>query len=252
MRLSTIICEGPHDQAFWEGWLGHFNIRPLPPKEREIFQESVKATGYASTNREHAFQATNGDFVGVRPVGSESKILPTLRSILRDRPKYEVSQIVVNLDPDTISGDGQTGLRVADVLREIRKIDSSAQEEDRRVRAFDGAVQIFLVRWEVTGDTPLGVPEKQTLERLVCSAVQRAYPERAEDVAKWLAERRNASTTKPKAFAWSFMAGWHADSGCTDFFKDIWRDPKITTELEIILRENGTWRVAESLALSEG
>jgi hypothetical protein len=252
MRLSTIICEGPHDQAFWEGWLDRFSIRPLPPKEREIFQESVNATGYASTNREHALQTGNGNFVGVRPVGSESKILPTLRSILRDRPKYEVSQIVINLDPDTISGDGQTGLRVTDVLREVRKIDSSATEEDNSIGAFDGAVRIFLVRWEVAGETPLGVPEKQTLERLVCSATQKAYPERAEDVAKWLSERRNASATKPKAFVWSFMAGWHADSGCTDFFKDIWRDPKIAEELKVILQENGTWRVAESLAQGVG
>ena len=247
MTLSTILCEGQHDQAFWEGWLDRFAAQSLSPKDREEFQDSVKATGYASTNREHALRTSNGDFIGVRPVGSDSKILPTLRSLLRDRPKYEVNQIVVNLDPDTLSGDGKTGLRVADVLREVRKLNASAREEASNILAFDGSARIFLVRWEVVGETPAGVPEKQTLERLVCAAIQRAYPERAEDVAKWLVARRSADSTKPKAFVWSFMAGWHADSGCTDFFKDVWRDAKIAAALEQILRQNGTWRVVESL-----
>jgi len=252
MRLSTILCEGPHDQAFWEGWLENFDIKSLPEEQRTSFHTQVRSLKYESSRREHALQSGTGDFVGVRPVDGNSFLVQNLKSLLRNnskmRPATSLSNVVINLDPDTVEGDRQTGVRLPDVLRQVQEIDPTAQEQNGEILAFDGNCRIQLVRWEVAGETPTGVPQKQTLERLVCTALQRAYPVRASEVAVWLASRSDAPTPTPKSFAWSYMAGWYEDHGCIDFYKDVWRDRTVAAELEQILRHNGSWRVAEALA----
>lgn len=256
MRLSTILCEGPHDQAFWVGWLERFSIRSPEPRRRKEFESTIKGVGYDSSNREFALQSPHGGFIGVRPVGGNSFLVQNLKSLLRNniqiRPANCLSQVIVNLDPDTVEGGRQTGVRLPDVLRYVQEIDPTAQEQDGEILAFDNTCRIQLVRWEVAGETPIGVPQKQTLERLVCTALQRAYPVRASEVAAWLASRSDAPTPAPKSFAWSYMAGWYEDHGCIDFYKDVWRDSAVASELELILRHNGSWRVAEALVQNTG
>ena len=245
MRLSVVLCEGYDDRSFWSGWLDGFQI--IRASKSQIVE--IKNTGYESGTGEYALISPTGNFVGVRPVDSDTNLLRNLKSVLRDRPKYAVDRIVISVDPDTVEGDVRTGLRLEDILREAKASDPNAAIVEDNVSLFDGAVTVSLVRWEVAGETPRGVPPKQTLERLVCHAIQAAYPERAENVADWLAARRDPPPRDSgKAFSWSYMAGWFPENGCDDFFRAVWRDAKIAAELRKHLEESGAWGVAAALA----
>jgi len=110
-----------------------------------------------------------------------------------------------------------------------------------------GATTVALVRWEV-GDHPrTGIPTKQSLERIVCAAITAVYGERADRVQKWVSTLGAHSTT-PKTFAWSYMAGWYAEHGCEDFYRQVWRDKGIAAELATLLKACGAWDVAEARA----
>jgi hypothetical protein len=111
-----------------------------------------------------------------------------------------------------------------------------------------GATRIALVRWEA-GDPPhSALPDQQTLERLVCSAIVAAFPARANSVASWLASRPGPPPPDPKEHAWSYMAGWYAEHGCEAFYLNLWHDPNLVRELETRLRAAGAWQIAERLA----
>ncbi|NQT14748.1 MAG: hypothetical protein HQ582_18480 [Planctomycetes bacterium] len=44
------------------------------------------------------------------------------------------------------------------------------------------------------------------------------------------------------------MAGWYAEHGCEAFYKCLWDDRAVITQLESRLRHCGAWRIAEALA----
>ncbi len=240
-RISVILCEGYQDRAFWYGLLEYLKCKfgtntPIPEN-------------YAKGSGEYSGITSSGNFVSILPVGSGTRILPVLKSKLEKLPIRSVDLIVINIDSDYEAGSAVTGLQISDLLKYVQKIDTSVIVSDANILANNGKTQISLARWEVAGETPPGVPTKQTLERVVCMAIQSAYPERAEDIKNWLESRRNPPESSPKAFSWSYMAGWFPEAGCDHFFRALWSDPKIATELERVLRENGAWRIAELLAL---
>ena len=101
--------------------------------------------------------------------------------------------------------------------------------------------------WEAADVTSPGVPSKQTLERLVCSAIVAAYPERGEPVQRWLESRPNPPKANPKEFAWSHMAGWYAKFDRDPFYRALWKDAKVATELQRRLEDCGAWQVAAEL-----
>ncbi|MHC4178430.1 MAG: hypothetical protein ACYSWU_13035, partial [Planctomycetota bacterium] len=111
-----------------------------------------------------------------------------------------------------------------------------------------GATLVSLVRWEASDAPVSGVPTQQTLERLVCAALVAAYPDRGPAVKSWLDARPVGPEAGPKEYGWSYMAGWYAQHGCEDFYRNLWRDERVVAELQSRLTESGAWRVAEALA----
>ena len=87
-----------------------------------------------------------------------------------------------------------------------------------------------------------------SLERLVCAALNAAYPPRANSVQNWLDSRPHPPNPDPKEHAWSYMAGWYADQSCEAFYSSLWIDPQIVTQLESRLRSSGAWQIVESIA----
>jgi hypothetical protein len=111
-----------------------------------------------------------------------------------------------------------------------------------------GETIVSLVLWK-TNDVKIdGVPEHQTLERVVCGALAAAYPGRAPLVHRWLDSRAMVPAPSSKAHAWSYMAGWYAEQGCEYFYRALWRDSELVAELKTRLEFCGAWRVAEALA----
>jgi hypothetical protein len=144
------------------------------------------------------------------------------------------------------------GLRRQDVLHEVQSFDpAAAVNAEGNIDLDGGATKVALIRWE-TGDPPApGLPDQQTLERLVCASLAAAYPPRAKAVQDWLDARPNPPHPPlhdPKEYAWSYMAGWLAGHGCDDFYAHLWRDAVVAHELESRLRSSGAWQLVETLA----
>jgi hypothetical protein len=173
-----------------------------------------------------------------------------MRNRLNARQLDPVSHLVVSIDPDTdANGAGTaTGLRGKDVEREVCAIDPSARRNAAGDVILDqGATTVFLVRWEASDVQLAGVPLKQCLERLVCAALVAAYPNRGPAVEQWLEGRPDPPPAKAKEFAWSHMAGWYADRGCEAFYRALWSDERVASELKSRLTSSGAWRIGDAL-----
>lgn len=251
MSESVILCEGPHDRSFWDGWLksiGCTSLRPPPGKKvYDPFSEEVKGGQFA-------YHSKSGAFVRVIPCFGRDKILPIARNRLKQRVTERLVRLVINIDPDTNADGtsaGATGLRNQDVLAQIQQaeIDSTAKlNADGDIEVDGGATIVSLVRWEASDTVTSGLPNQQTLERLVCAALVAAYPERGPCVQSWLDTRHEPPKANVKEYSWSYMAGWHAGNGCDYFYSGLWNDPKIVSELRTRLEASGAWRIAEALA----
>ncbi len=161
-------------------------------------------------------------------------------------------QLILNIDPDIPaggSGTGLTGLRQQDVLHQVQQLDPGASlNAEGHIEIDGGAVNVALIRWETNDPPARGLPDRQTLERLVCAALAAAYPQRATSVQDWIDKRAKPPLPDPKEHAWSYMAGWYAGHGCEDFYANLWRNAKLASELETRLRSSGAWQIAETLA----
>lgn len=245
MSEAVVLCEGYHDRDFWAGWLEHLGC-PEPEQGKVVDSQGEPVKGHG----QFGYWTPSRRFVRIVPChGKENVLRDARRRIGARRVDPVPSHVVLCIDPDASDGPSTaTGLRTEDVLREVRAIDADAKQNEAGDIELDaGATKVMLARWEVPNVAAAGVPVKQTLERLVCSALVTAYPARGPAVAAWLAARPDAPGAGPKEHAWSHMAGWYAKFGCSAFYKALWSDAKIVAELEARLKSCGAWRVAEEL-----
>jgi len=248
MSESIVLCEGFYDRAFWAGWLLHLGYRQAAV-EGEVFVGTSSRAGKGH----FGYFSKSEQFLKVVPCHGRPHILRQARLLLGERdfePRLRRLVLCVDPDVDTAGDSAATGLRVQDVLALARQYDeSAAPAEGGDVLLDDGSTAVSLVRWEVPGAGAAGVPTVQTLERLICSAIVAVYPGRGPAVGTWLDSRPgDPPDAGPKEFAWSHMAGWYAEHGCSDFFQAVWRDEAVRDQLRFCLTESGAWRVAEALA----
>jgi len=78
-----------------------------------------------------------------------------------------------------------------------------------------GATLVSLIRWDTHDARTPGVPNQQTLERLVCAAICASYPLRGECVQSWLDSRQMPQALTAKEYVWSHMAGCMPDTAAT-------------------------------------
>lgn len=228
---SVILCEGYYDRAFWDGylensgWIGGASNIPKDP--------------HGSTHKgqgKHAHAHTDGNFVLLVPCEGESKLreafqawLPSLKAYSERTDACDRYQIIVNRDDDSLEG-GENPTRGADTVRQLLQ----------EAGTLPPKIEVKSVVWKAYSSSTLGIPEKQTLERLVCVAIVSAYPERAQVVEDYLHKK------DPKSYAWAYMSKWYGENGCDDFYQGLWRDEKLRMELERLLKEIGAWTVFES------
>jgi hypothetical protein len=252
MSESVILCEGYHDRAFWTGWLEHLGCENLGrPRGARGRIRVVDPFGNPVTDGEFAFRSKTGKFVRIVPCRGKDKVLPTAESRLKDREVKELVRLVVNVDSD-VDADGTSSAppavsyqAVEALLRRFGEIEKT-EHGDLLLDA--GGILVSLVRWEASDPPTPGLPNQQTLERLVSAALVAVYPDRGAAVQGWLDGRPDGPDAGPKEFAWSHMAGWYAEEACEAFYRAVWRDSRVVGELEFRLRQCGAWRVAEALA----
>jgi len=162
----------------------------------------------------------------------------------------KLDRLVLNVDSDvSVAAAGGaappvTAPAVETLLREFGEPQTTAEGD---FALDDGATLVSPVVWEAPDASGPGLPDQQTLERLVCAAIVAAYPDRGPAVAQWLVSRPQAPQAGPKELGWSYMAGWYAERGCEGFYRAVWEDPAVAAQLEDRLRKAGAWRVAEAL-----
>ena len=248
---SIILCEGFHDRSFWSGLLEFLNC-PEPKSHSETGIISIEdPSGKPVRNGEFGYYSTSNKFIRIIPAKSKDKLWNVFETRLAKRSSEPVlTHLIVNMDSDEFIGNEGTksDSYLNNLLVRTRaKIPSASFTPEGDIKSGDG-LTVSLVRWETKTSDCEWLPKKQTLERLVCDAICEAYPERKETLTKWLAMLPPDSREEVKTFAWSLMAGWHADHSCDDFYKLIWRDPKIEAVLENRLKECGAWRIAQLTA----
>ena len=260
MSESIVVCEGYHDRAFWAAWLEHLGCTdPGKQKGGSGRKDVLDPWGNKVVGGQFAFRSKSGRFVRVLPCNGRPNVLPAARIRLQKEAnrlaqgasESHLTLLVVNLDSDVSSSDpsGKTGFRRQDLHTMLTSFDPSPVEtDDGDLELFDAQITVSLVRWETENDSGTGLPDPQTLERLVCAALVAAYPERGPVVQDWLGSRPDGPPAGPKEFAWSHMAGWYAENGCEAFYRRVWDDPNVVNELEPRLQNCGAWRIAQALA----
>ena len=250
MSETRVLCEGYHDRAFWKGWLLHLGCSDVAFKPGP----GVRARdpwGRPVAGGHFAYHSKSGGFLRVVPCGGKTNVLPEAKARLDLRVTRPLPRLVINIDPDVLTaGSAATGLRLQDVLHFVRtQIDPAAAQTPHGDIAIDGGASVIsLVRWETVDPAAPGLPDQQTLERLVCAATAAVHPARAKAVQDWLTARPLPPPVNPKEHSWSYMAGWHSEGGCEFFYEKLWNDAAIVRELESRLRAAGAWRIAEGIA----
>ncbi len=240
-RQHVILCEGFDDRSFWAGWLLHLGcIDPSNQGKKPV----MDAWGRPVVKGRFLFHTPADSCVILQPFQGRANARKAASEYLRGQV-YLPDRLILNLDSDAENGDG-AGAR--DVVRGIVK-DFGGAVENAGDGPFDlDGVQVFTVIWECEDSNPTpGVPPKQTLERLVAAAIQAAYPERGPAVDAWLAAKPLPEKTTHKNYGYSYLAKWYAEFGADDFFRAIWRDEAVASQLGKRLENTGAWATVTNL-----
>ncbi len=249
MSESVILCEGYHDRAFWAGWLQYLGCINLRQPSGATEPVRVKDPwGKAVTGGQFGYDSRGHRFIRISPCGDRREVLREARNRLdQERQRHQqgasevrLARLVLNIDPD-VNANGtsmKTGFRRQDLRTMVQEYDPSvAENEQGDFALFDARVLVSLVRWEAPDAILNGIPNQQTLERVVCAALIAAYPARGPAVHQWLQSRPNPPPKNPKESAWSYMAGWYAKFGCEAFYQQLWADTRVAAELKSRLIE---------------
>ena len=255
MTESVILCEGYHDRAFWAGLLlssgcSDPGIKPGLPGRFPVFDlENKEVVGG------HHYYVTPGDNrVRVVPCHGKSRIPASFRKYLNQRNTRPFACLVINVDADT-NTDGTPNITSPLTQIAIENLVKAADTNYHKTPAgtfrIDTAsipAEIAMICWGADDPPSPGLPNQQTLERLVCAAICAVHPERSQNVADWLELRHSPPPVGVKEYAHSMMAGWYAEHGCDDFYRCLWDENLVCEALIQRLETSGAWAIAQSLA----
>jgi len=242
---TILLCEGYYDRAFWDGWLRYLGC---VEERSDPWSKPVRGGQYG-------YRTPRDGFLRLTPCLGKDKILPWAKQRLAGRRVEPVTALFVCVDRDD-GADGspapEKAVSEAAVEGLAKKLDSGYESPSPREYLIDdGATHITYLPWWASDPPDVQLPHQQTLERLVCAALAGVYPERARAVAAWLAGRPDPPKPDAKDHAWSYLAGWYADHGCEAFFKCLWDDPGVVSELRRRLEETGAWKSVEEMCLAK-
>lgn len=195
------------------------------------------------TSGHFGFQGVDSDkaFLRIVPAHGRPNIWASARPYLAGRETRRLRSLVLCRDTD--HRDPSAPSAAHDWVTRLREFDTSAQvsSDGAAVLLFDDELPVYVIDWFTPGEVIPGAPQSQVLERLICTAMVRAYPERAEPVEAWLRSRPSPPPTDAKDHAWSYMAGWYSNQGCDAFCRLVWHDAKIADSLQDLLTKSGHW-----------
>ncbi len=238
-RQHVILCEGFDDRAFFRGWLLHLGCTD---PTRGGKQAAPDVGGRPVQGGRYLFTTPEGSAVLVEPFRGRSKAEAAAREHLGGLQAHRPTRVILNLDSDD---DGDHGSGAED---QVRGIAQRLGAEELRLGCYEvGGSLLYPLIWRC-GDPAgaPGLPNKQTLERLIVAAILAAYPDRGPTVETWL-EAAPAGLKLAKSYSASYFAKWHSNLGESHFFESLWRDERIVAALRERLLATGAWRVVEEL-----
>lgn len=245
-REGVVLIEGFTDRAFVKGALEFLEC--ASPAVRQGVK-IVDVWGEPLGAGQFVLRTPSEQTLRIAPARGRDNIIKLAKGWLRQRDNELRSPMLLLLDADIRANDGS---RIAGAVSYQGIRDSLIQagcSEDSPNNFSLEQCRISIGFWSCDDPASDFLPNLQCLERLVIASIVAAYPDRAEPVQRWLADRPAPPESRsPKEFSWSHMAGWYADDGCDEFFQKIWRDDKIAAQLQQRLTANGTWGILESLA----
>lgn len=241
-----VLCEGYLDRAFLAG-VAEAAGWPKPARDAagQVVVRDLDGVRIRGGGRYYFVRQTDGLQSGLllQPCVAEmtrkqvaqqveaafvSKASDIASKTRRDRPRC----VFVCVDADTDAGESVDVRAISERKRLlgllVRQGINAALKPDHRIWLGDATAWAVPLIWHA-GDKPgtKGVPDKQTLERIVCAAMAEAYPDRAAHVQGWLDGRPpedDLPPAVPKSYCWSHMAAWSAEFGAEGFIREaIWR-----------------------------
>jgi hypothetical protein len=222
---------------------------PDPPETFDPWNKRVQGEGI------FGFRTANDHFIRLVPAGGRPKVMLSGRMRLEKRQVEALHRLVLSVDSDLpVEGLGEAGAPPTgpELLSWVKKIDPGATLPDREgdeVVLADGT-RVNLLRWRTADSSHQeGLPDKHTLERVLCAALVRAHPDQAGAVESWLASRPEPPASDPKDHAFSYLAGWWAKTGSYESAIDRWwKDPAVHAHLVDVLTESGCWQTFQAVA----
>lgn len=237
MSQSVVLCEGYDDRAFWTGWLLRLGClaASTPEERRDEWARPV-------TGGRYLFYTPGRDRILVEPCHGREQAPRAARAYFAAQATHPIRRLVINVDSDRRVGASEKPA----VGRLPPELEQLAREAEGRGEGA-ASLEVLAVVWECADPDQPGIPPKQTLERLVASAIQEAYPGRGASVARWLEDPPLGDPRGAKAHGLSYAAKWYSGHGAEDFYGHVWRDEPVAAGLEERLRATGAWAAAERL-----
>ncbi len=238
MSQSVVLCEGWDDRAFWTGWLLRLGCRAAEaPERRDEWGRPVAGGRYL-------FFTPSGDRIVLEPCHGRDLVARAARTYFQEKPTRPLRRLALNVDSDRSAA--ASGAEVGQVPDDLRNLILREQLPEERDTPVVRGIEILPVVWECADPPASGLPDSQTLERLVSAAIAEVYPGRGASVARWLTDPP-AGEPGSKNHALSYLAKWYASHGQEDFYAHVWRDQQVAAALEQRLRATGAWSAAERL-----
>ena len=241
----VILCEGFDDRSFWAGWLQHLDCTD-PTNRGKIKARDANNRPVQGQGRYLYRTPTEHSSIEIRPYEGRSNLAKTVRDYLKIHRGSPIDRMILSLDSDAEIGLDQSA---ADQISGIAAShDSQVQDPQREFFDLEG-IKTSAVIWECLDEDPIpGVPQKQTLERLVAASIRAAYPARGPTVEGWLAATPHGEDAiTHKNYGYSYLAKWYAKHKADDFFRELWRDEAVAAQLRERLEARGAWAKVEDL-----
>ena len=234
-----VLVEGYDDRAFWSGYLQQV----VGLLRGDVAQRSPDCP---SSTKRLLQRPARGQFTYLAPAKQVlTRVVPCASqggsgpqaTALRQRIERRATDVEPRLSAiiDCRDDDGLEGepprRTVHSLLADVEKLDASAQQVGDMVALSDGTL-VVPITWRVQAAST-DLPRQQTLERLVCAAVQRVYPDRLGCIATWLASRPSPPSPDKhhKAAAGGLWSGWYNNHGWGNFYEAVWQDAALAAAL---------------------
>lgn len=234
MSQILVLCEGYDDRAFWKCWLLRLGATDLwleAGGKRNRLKKILQDGAAKSVDGDFCVRSRSGEVIVIRPVHGIDELWSAAEATLHDATS---SRLILSCDSDRPAEHSTPASHRLQQLERLR-----------------GSTVVDLVVWHCDDPPGLpGVPEQQTLERLICAAIAAGQPATWNRAVEAFLRHEPVLGPNHKNYAHAYWAKFFAHD-FDDLYTAVWseeRFPEIARQLEIRLRRNAAWDLVAAVA----